>query len=35
MLANSILNFNHFPAPPAALEMPDGGGGRGGRRGGQ
>ena len=35
MLANSILNFNDFPAPPSASEMPEGGGGRGGRRGGQ
>src|SRR5580693_4081150 len=32
MLANSILNFNDFPAPPSEAEMPaDGGGGRGGR----
>jgi len=36
MLANSIMNFNDFPAPPAQSEMgPDAGGGRGGRRGGQ
>jgi hypothetical protein len=33
MLANSILNFNDFPAPPSESEMPAGGaGGRGGRR---
>jgi hypothetical protein len=34
MLANSILNFNDFPAPPSESEMPtDAGAGRGGRRG--
>jgi len=32
MLANSILNFNDFPAPPSESETPaDGTGGRGGR----
>ncbi len=37
MLANSILNFNDFPAPPPESEMPPdaGSGGGGGRRGGR